>query len=191
MQRCERTNSFIGFIKEAKKWQTEAHAIMVVYHGSNVEVEKPRLIIPNRTLDYGNGFYTTMNLEQAEIFAHNVVNRNEGHGAPVVSYFEIDYDRILREFLVLKFDKPDDKWLDFVCANRMAKYLGTQYDIVIGPVANDTVYRVFRLFESGDIDRKTAIKRLKITKLFNQMTFCTEKAIKELVFLKSEVVTNG
>ena len=34
---------------------------MLVYHGSNVSVEKPKLIIPNRTLDYGNGFYTTVN----------------------------------------------------------------------------------------------------------------------------------
>jgi hypothetical protein len=65
------------------------------------------------------------------------------------------------------------------------------YDIVIGPVANDTVYRVFRLFESGDIDRETVIKRLKITKLFNQITFRTEKAISELKFIKSEVVKNG
>ena len=164
---------------------------MLVYHGSNVEVEKPRLIVPNRALDYGSGFYTTMNLEQAESFAHNVISRNEGLGVPVVSYYEVDYDKLLSEFLVLKFDKPDEKWLDFVCANRMAKYAGKQYDVVIGPVANDTVYRVFRLFENGDIDRKTAIKRLKVTKLFNQITFCTEKAIKELNFIKSEVVKNG
>ena len=164
---------------------------MFVYHGSDVAVEKPKLIIPNRTLDYGSGFYTTMNLEQAESFAHNVVNRNEGRGLPIVSYYEIDYDKILREFCVLKFDYPDDKWLDFVYANRTANYTGTLYDVIIGSVANDSVYRVFRLFENGDIDRETAIKRLKITKLFNQVTFRTEKAIEELKFIKSEVVTDG
>ena len=47
---------------------------MFVYHGSNIPVEKPKIIIPNRTLDYGNGFYTTMKLEQAVSFAYNVVN---------------------------------------------------------------------------------------------------------------------
>ena len=164
---------------------------MFVYHGSDVAVENPKLIIPNRTLDYGSGFYTTMNLKQAESFAHNVVNRNEGRGRPIVSYYEIDYDKILRELSVLKFDHPDDKWLDFVYTNRTAKYTGTWYDIIIGPVANDSVYRVFRLFENGDIDRETAIKRLKVTKLFNQITFRTEKAIAELKFIKSEVVTGG
>jgi len=164
---------------------------MFVYHGSNVAVESPKLIVPNRTLDYGSGFYTTMNLTQAESFAKNVVNRNEGHGQPIVSYYEIDYDSILHEFSVLKFNNPDDKWLDFVYANRTAKYTEAWYDVIIGPVANDAVYRVFRLFENGDIDRETTLKRLKVIKLFNQVVFRTEKAIEKLTFIKSEVVTNG
>jgi len=164
---------------------------MLIYHGSNIAVEKPRLITPSRTLDFGSGFYTTMNLEQAESFANNVVNRNEGRGTPTISYYEVDYDKMLREFDVLKFNKPDNNWLDFVHANRTAKYSGKMYDIVIGPVANDTIYRVFRLFENGDIDRDTVIKRLKIVKLFNQITFSTERAIAELKFIKSETLKNG
>ena len=164
---------------------------MLVYHGSNVAVENPRLIVPNRALDFGNGFYTTMNLEQAKSFANNVVNRNEGHGIPTISYYEINYDKILRELNVLQFDRPDETWLDFVYANRTGKYAGALYDVITGPVANDTVYRVFRLFENGDIDRETVIKRLKITQLFNQITFCSERAVAELQFIKSEAVQNG
>ena len=164
---------------------------MFVYHGSNIAVEKPELLASNRTLDYGSGFYTTMNLTQAENFAHNVVSRNGGQGKPTVSYYEIDYDNMLRKHSVLKFDHPNDKWLDFVYENRTAKYTGVWYDIIIGPVANDSVYRVFRLFENGDIDRDTAIIRLKATKLHSQITFRTEKAIAELHFIKSEVVKNG
>jgi len=164
---------------------------MLVYHGSNVAVENPKLIVPNRTLDYGSGFYTTMNLTQAESFAKNVVNRNKGRGQPIVSFYEIDYDEILRKLSVLKFDDPDEKWLDFVYANRTAKYTGPCYDVIIGPVANDAVYRVFRLFENGDIDRETTLKRLKVIKLFNQVVFRTKKAIEKLSFIKSEVITNG
>jgi len=169
---------------------TEAEKYMLVYHGSNVVVKKPRLIIPNRALDFGNGFYTTSNMEQAVSFASNVVNRNEGCGIPTINHYEVDFDKILNEFFVLKFDNADDNWLDFVYANRTAKYSGKQYDIIIGPVANDTVYRVFRLFESGDIDRDTVKKRLKTTRLFNQITFSTERAIAELKFIKSEAVKN-
>ena len=164
---------------------------MLIYHGSNVTVETPRLMIPNRALDFGNGFYTTTNLEQAVSFANNVVNRNEGKGTPTINHYEVDFDKILNEFSVLKFDYANDNWIDFVCANRTSKYSGKQYDVIIGPVANDTVYRVFRLFESGDIDRETVIKRLKVTELFNQITFCTEKAIIELKFLKSEELIHG
>ena len=164
---------------------------MLIYHGSNVVVEKPRIIASNRTLDFGSGFYTTMNLTQAKSFANNVVNRNEGHGIPVISFYEIDLDNLLKKYTVLQFDHPDNKWLDFIYANRTAKYTGKQFDIIIGPVANDTVYRVLRLFENGDIDRETVIKRLKVTELFNQITFRTEKVIAELRFIKSEEVTNG
>jgi len=164
---------------------------MVVYHGSNLAVEVPRLITPTRALDFGSGFYTTLNLEQAKIFAGNVVARNDGKGKPTVSYYETDYDEISRGLAVLKFDAPDERWLDFVYACRMAKYTGERFDVVLGPVANDTVYRVFRQYEDGDIDRETTIKKLKIAKLYNQMVFCTEKAISKLRFIKSEVIVNG
>ena len=164
---------------------------MLVYHGSNVAVEKPIIVIPNRTLDFGSGFYTTINWEQAQSFAHNVVDRNDGLGIPTISIYEIDFEKLVLELSVLQFDQPDDKWLDFVYANRTAKYAGEQYDVIFGPVANDTVYRVLRLFENGDIDRETVIKKLKVTALFNQMTFCTERAIAELRFVASEAVSNG
>ena len=132
-----------------------------------------------------------MNFEQAESFAKNVVSRNENRGMPVISFYEINYEKIQKKFKILKFDQPDDLWLDFVYANRTMKYTGEFYDMVIGPVANDTVYRVLRLFENGDLDRETVIKRLKISKLFNQIAFCTEDAVAELKFLKSGIVKNG
>jgi len=164
---------------------------MLVYHGSNVVVEKPVIIKPNRTLDYGSGFYTTVDFTQAESFANNVVNRNEGRGKPTISCYEVDYDKMLSELSVLKFDGPDEKWLDFVYENRTAKYTGERFDVIVGPVANDSVYRVFRLYENGDIDRETAIIRLKATKLYNQIAFCTKAAVAELRFIRSEVVNNG
>jgi len=111
---------------------------VLVYHGSNIVVERPKLIVPNRALDFGSGFYTTENLGQAESFANNVVNRNEGNGIPTVSCYEVDFEKMLRALHVLRFGKPDDAWLDFVYANRTFKYGGEFYDVVVGPVANDT-----------------------------------------------------
>ena len=37
---------------------------MILYHGSNVEVREPKIIVSNRTLDFGAGFYTTSNKGQ-------------------------------------------------------------------------------------------------------------------------------
>jgi len=164
---------------------------VLVYHGSNIAVERPKLVAPNRALDFGSGFYTTENLGQAENFANNVVNRNEGTGIPTVSRYEVDFDKVLRELRVLRFGKPGDAWFDFVYANRTFKYDGEFYDVVVGPVANDTIYRVLRLFENGDIDRKTTIKKLKVAKLFNQIVFRTSKAIAELKFAGIQEAKNG
>jgi hypothetical protein len=164
---------------------------MLIYHGSNMEVSQPRLIAPIRGLDFGMGFYTTTNLEQARRFADNVVERNDGQGEPTISVFEVDFDKVKESLIVRNFDAPDGDWLDFVRDNRLDQYKGEQPDIVFGPVANDTIFRTFRQYERGDISREETINRLKISKLYNQMTFCTERAIAQLKFIRSEVTHNG
>ena len=115
---------------------------MILYHGSNMVVEKPRLVEQNRFLDFGHGFYTTTNKAQAENFAKKVVARNGG--IPTVNIYEID-DGIGSELLKIKrFNAPDEEWLDFVSAHRNGMYEGEQYDIIIGAVANDDVYRTLQ-----------------------------------------------
>jgi hypothetical protein len=152
---------------------------MIVYHGSDVVVEKPILLSPKRTLDFGAGFYTTTNKKQAMSFAHKVMLRNDSQ-TKAVSMYEVDFDKIDSTLDVLKFDAPNAEWLDFVFANRQGIYKGKQYDVVIGVVADDTIYRVFSLYEAGLLTREETIKRLKIRKLYNQVTFCTEKALSHL-----------
>ncbi|MDD2433476.1 MAG: DUF3990 domain-containing protein [Clostridia bacterium] len=155
---------------------------MIVYHGSDVVVEKPILLIPNRTLDFGAGFYTTTNKIQAVSFANKVMLRNDSK-TKAVSIYEIDIEKATKTLEVLKFDTPDADWLDFVFANRQGIYNGKQYDIVTGPVADDAIYRVFSLYEAELLTREETLKRLKIRKLFNQVTFCTDRALEELVYI--------
>lgn len=155
---------------------------MIVYHGSDVVVEKPILIRQKRTLDFGAGFYTTTNKKQAVSFAHKVMMRNDSQ-TKVVSMYEIDFDNRVRTLDALKFDTPNADWLDFVFANRQGIYEGKQYDIVIGAVADDTIYRVFGLYEAGLLTREETLKRLKIRELYDQVTFCTEKALAQLRYI--------
>lgn len=161
---------------------------MIVYHGSNVVVSEPRLIASNRALDFGMGFYTTTNPAQASDFAHKVVDRT-GAGEPILNVYEINEGSAFPLCDVLKFDGPNDAWLDFVCDNRDGNYLGPKYDFIYGPVANDNVYRTLNLYRSGEIDRKETLKRLKIRKLYNQLVFASEKALGFIRFLRSESAT--
>ena len=155
---------------------------MIVYHGSDVVVEKPILLKSKRTLDFGTGFYTTTNKAQAVSFANKVMLRNDSQ-TKAVSMYEIDFDKIIETLEVLRFNTPAADWLDFVFANRQDVYNGKQYDIVIGAVADDTIYRVFGLYEPGLLTREETLKRLKIPMLFDQVTFCTDKALEQLKYL--------
>lgn len=156
---------------------------MILYHGSNVTVEHPKLVRQNRTLDFGYGFYTTTNLNQAINFAGRVTERRE-NGKPHVSIYEIaEIAELQKRLKILIFPAANEDWLDFVYANRSASYTGEWYDIVFGPVANDTIYRTFVAYEEGILTKEETIARLKVRKLFNQMIFATEAALKELTYI--------
>ena len=155
---------------------------MFVYHGSNVVVSEPKLVEQNRFLDFGFGFYTTTNKEQAIGFAEKVVRRRE-EGAKCVSIYKIDRLRAFSECSVLSFAEPDEAWLDFVSANRAGNYTGEKYDFVFGPVANDDVYTTFALYTTGVLSKEQTLEKLKIKKLYNQLVFSSEKALSYLEFL--------
>lgn len=155
---------------------------MIIYHGSNLVVESPKLIAQNRYLDFGYGFYTTTNKVQAISFAEKVYKRiNEG--TKQVSIYEIDEEKLFSECSVLRFESPDEAWLDFVAENRSGNYDGESYDVVYGPVANDDVYTTFTLYQSGALSKEQTLETLKIKKLYDQMVFTSEKALSFLKFI--------
>ena len=155
---------------------------MILYHGSNVAVSKPRLIRQNRFLDFGFGFYTTTNEAQAIAFADKVYKRRR-EGTKVVSIYELDEQIAFVECSILRFDFPDEAWLDFVSANRAGNYKGEVYDIIYGPVANDDVYTTFTLYNAGVLTKEQTLEALKIKKLYNQLVLTSEKALSYLKFI--------
>ena len=162
---------------------------MKLYHGSNMAIKEPRIIEPNRHLDFGAGFYTTANEEQAMVFAKKVAERTH-MGSPTVSIYEIDWEKVRKNMKVLYFKGPTRAWVDFVAANRSGKNTNDGYDIIVGPVANDDVFTTVDLLLGGVITWPEAIRRLKVKNLFNQYTFMNERAISELTYI-GEVGKNG
>ncbi len=155
---------------------------MILYHGSNVVVCKPKLLPQNRFLDFGFGFYTTTNKMQAIGFADKVTKRRRG-GEKTVSVYEIDQARAFEECSLLRFDSANEAWLDFVSENRSGKYTGPSYDFIFGPVANDDVYTTFTLYSAGVLTKQQTLEALKIKKLYNQLVLTSEKALCCLAFV--------
>lgn len=81
---------------------------MIVYHGSNIIVDQPRLVRQNRTLDFGYGFYTTTNQNQAISFAGKVSSRRES-GSPCVSMYEVpELEELKCKHKILIFQEPNE-----------------------------------------------------------------------------------
>ena len=155
---------------------------MILYHGSNVIVERPQLIPQNRALDFGKGFYTTENKTQAISFASKVFHRRKD-GEPVVSIYEFDETVAFTACNLLRFDSADEVWLDFVSTHRNRTYQGESFELIYGPVANDDIFLTFQLYASGDLTKQETIERLKIKTLCNQLVFGSEQALSHLKFI--------
>lgn len=89
---------------------------------------------------------------------------------------------------IKKFSAPDEKWLNFVSAHRNGTYNGEKYDLIIGAVANDDVYRTLQVYSAGLLTKEQALEMLKIKKLFNQYVFATQEALQFLKFIEAREV---
>ncbi|MCM1530378.1 MAG: DUF3990 domain-containing protein [Alistipes sp.] len=161
---------------------------MICYHGSDTIVDAPRILEAKRPLDFGGGFYVTTSKQQAKSWAVKVAYRNNTDHK-CVNQYAFDLERAKTELAFICFEDADEKWLDFICDNRSGKSTG-EYDIVMGPVADDRVYRVVVEYENGDLDREAALKQLKVEKLCDQILFHTERSLEYLKYMDTEVLAN-
>ena len=156
---------------------------MRLYHGSTVIVRKPSIRLGRSNADFGKGFYTTSNMEQAVRWAHIKQEREKTLRA-VVSVFEFDETLLDNpELNVRRFSGADEAWLYFVTDCRKSRK--HDYDLVLGPVANDKVFTTVNLFESGVLSAEAAILQLKAYKTYGQVSFHTVRVISTLRFVES------
>ncbi len=154
---------------------------MNIYHGSDVIVDKPMVLKSNRLLDFGTGFYTTSNKEQAIRWAKKVSLRNNSKNK-YLSIYQFDIEKAKEKLHIIEYLHANGEWLDFITANRRGRDISSEYDIIIGPVADDNVYSTVKLFETGILNKEEAIKRLKVVKLYDQILFHTNLALEFCLF---------
>jgi hypothetical protein len=158
---------------------------MILFHGSNLEIERINLNRCRPYKDFGTGFYTTELEEQAKNMAMRTV-RLFG-GKPCVTKFSID-DTVFKNCNITwkKFDAATNEWAQFVINNRNRNFTDiadlecnpdNKYDMVIGPIANDDIRLLFDLFEDNIITIDELTDRLRYKKLSNQISFHTDNAV--------------
>lgn len=150
---------------------------MKLYHGSNVEIEYVDLSRGRRGKDFGKGFYANPDYMQAVEFCSNVVRR-EGSGIPTVTSFEFD-ESALDMLNIKRFDGYTKEWAEFILMNRnnISDKPAHDFDIVIGPIADDGVGTQIRRLSRGFITFDAFLEELKYSKVTYQYFFGTEQAL--------------
>ncbi len=152
---------------------------MILFHGSNIEIEEVNLEKSKPYKDFGRGFYLSDDEAQAIDMAKFKMLTLGGECK--VSKFEFNKDDLLSSGLKCKiFQNYSEDWLDFVIDNRMGHEV-EKYDFVYGPIADDKVGLQLRKYKDEEITKKELLKRLKYLKgITFQYFFGSEAAIKYL-----------
>ncbi|MBD8347743.1 DUF3990 domain-containing protein [Dysgonomonas sp. HGC4] len=157
---------------------------MKLFHGSNTTINTINFAKCKPYKDFGQGFYLTEIKEQAMQMARRTASIYGGE--PIVTAFEFDKTAAFNNtptLLIKHFENPDEEWALFVMGNRsrIQVYPVHEYDIVIGPVADDTIATLFRNFDDGIIELPTLVSGLRYKKISSQYFFHSQKAV---VYLK-------
>ena len=162
---------------------------MILYHGTNLDIQSVNLALCRPYKDFGRGFYTTELPEQAQKMAERV-SRIYG-GTPIVNVYEIADGFMENSGLdILDFGKvPSEKWALFVMNNRNRFFadfgskdcnFDCKYDIVSGPIADDDMTALFFQYQNKLISLDALIKGMTFKEATSQYSFHTENAVKLL-----------
>ena len=154
---------------------------MTVYHGGASVIPVPDLLHSRRAVDFGPGFYVTPIRDQAVGWSEK---RRRRTGMAAVSRYEFA-EEAAAGLKVLRFGAYSEEWLDFIVSCRSLRD-SSDWDIVIGGVANDKVFDTLEAFFDGFATKEQTIGRLWMQTPNLQMCFRTEAALKTLHFVGEE-----
>ncbi len=153
-------------------------SIKHLYHTSYLEIRKPDIHFGRKNADFGQGFYLSAERE----FAGRWVRDRKGERI-VVNIYALDF----RDLRVRRFIR-DNEWFDYIFQNRRGVDALPEVDVVIGPIANDTLYNTYGIFTSGLLDPDLALRLLQIGPAYEQIAIKTEKAAAQLVWQSAQIL---
>lgn len=147
---------------------------MQVYHGSNVCVEVPQILTNGHYKDFGYGFYCTNYEHQAKKWA---MTKKRNH---VVNVYEYVGNETLS---ICRFSEMTEEWLNFIVNCRRG--IEHSYDIVEGPMADDTIWDYIEDYVRGTITKEAFWVLVKFKYPTHQIVFCTQRALETLQYERS------
>ena len=153
---------------------------MIVYHGSSEIIKNPDVKFSKKYLDFGSGFYLTSFENQAKKWAIRKGMRQNKPG--IVNIYELKDN--WKDYNVLSFEEENEKWLDFVCACRKGETLNKDYDIVIGNVADDDVFKTVDMYFRGLWDKKRVLEELRYYKMNDQICIVKQDVLEQILEFK-------
>lgn len=154
---------------------------MKVYHGSYSKIDTIDLSKCKPNKDFGKGFYVTKFRNHAEEWAAIIGEKYGTDG--FVSEFDFSENDFTKSICKIKrFEAYNEEWLDFVVANRdkNSKIPVHDYDIVIGPVADDKIQNTLRLYLKGKFTKEQFLKMLTHHDETHQICFCTLNSLQTI-----------
>lgn len=146
---------------------------MILYHSSYVSVTKPDTIHSRDYLDFGKGFYLTSIHEQATKYAQRFSRRQK---EAWLNSYEFEFKS--SEWKILNLDVYDKDWLNFI-ANCRAGKDDTNFDLVIGGIANDKVIQTLDRYFNGELSENEALGLLRYEKPNIQYCIRSQKMLDE------------
>ena len=159
---------------------------MILYHGSNIEIETIDLSKSKPNKDFGRAFYLSSDYEQA--FEMAQFKSEFAEAEPVVNVYDFD-ESFLSQLRIKRFEEYTEEWARFVYDHRSEPQGRTlhDYDIVYGPIADDRVGAQITRYRQGYITFDEFLRRIQFFKgITFQYAFCTQKAIDKLTKLNDD-----
>ena len=151
--------------------------MMKLYHTSAAIIKKPDIYYGRRNADFGGGFYLSDSHEFAAKWA--------GENTPHVNHYTLDLTGLsVREFT------RDGAWFDYIANNRAGNRDSyADADVIIGPIASDTLYDTYGIVFSGLLSDMDALRLLKVGDAYTQINIKSEKAAAQLHWEGAETLT--
>ena len=155
-------------------------SVLTLFHTGFSEVRAPDLTVGRRNADFGQGFY----LSDDEAFSRRWARARRGEKT-YLNRYELDPSGLL----IRRFER-DEAWFEYIISNRAGRAdLYPEYDVIVGPIANDTLYDTWGILTSGLIDSATALSVLSVVQAYEQTVIKTKKAATALRFTGAVILT--